>query len=209
MGMFDKVKKTTINSRLYEEKLYEAALEEVESGEIRKGLYAKALSKAEGDKEKADGIYLKLRVQSIMDDIETQQITIRENAKSYEALQEAKKIEATTIKTNKSKAAKNNKLSKYSIDGIQFRTKIDFDAYTKGLEKAASKSSSEDKYSLKKRIDSSIKAAEMENDENIDSSKLDSGDSSHQNKEIKYSLDGITFKTKKDFKAYIASHPQS
>ena len=48
-----------------------------------------------------------------------------------------KKLEATTIKTNKSKAAKNNKLSKYSIDGIQFRTKIDFDAYTKGLEKAA------------------------------------------------------------------------
>ena len=58
MGIFDKVKKTTINSRRYEEKLYEVALEEVENNEIRKGLYAKALSKADGDKEKADGIYL-------------------------------------------------------------------------------------------------------------------------------------------------------
>ena len=58
MGLFDKVKKTTIESRRYEEKLYEVALEEVEAGEVRKGLYAKALSKADGDKEKADGISL-------------------------------------------------------------------------------------------------------------------------------------------------------
>ena len=63
MGIFDKVKKTTIESRRYEEKLYEAALKEVEAGEVRKGLYAKAVAKAGGDKEKADGIYLKLRVQ--------------------------------------------------------------------------------------------------------------------------------------------------
>ena len=47
MGIFDKVKKTTI-----EEKLYAVALEEVEAGEVRKGLYAKAVAKADGDKEK-------------------------------------------------------------------------------------------------------------------------------------------------------------
>jgi len=88
MGLFDKVKKTTIESRRYEEKLYEVALEEVEAGEVRKGLYAKALSKADGDKEKADGIYLKLRVQSIMDDIESEQINRRDNEKAYKALQE-------------------------------------------------------------------------------------------------------------------------
>ena len=34
MGIFDKVKKETINSRLYEEKLYEAALEEFENNDI-------------------------------------------------------------------------------------------------------------------------------------------------------------------------------
>ncbi len=38
MGIFDKVKKTTIEQRRYEEKLYEVALEEVEAGERRKGL---------------------------------------------------------------------------------------------------------------------------------------------------------------------------
>ena len=93
MGIFDKVKKTTIASRRYEEKLYEVALEEVENNEIRKGLYAKAISKAEGDKEKADGIYLKLRVQSIMDDIKSEQINNRENARVYAAIQELKSIE--------------------------------------------------------------------------------------------------------------------
>ena len=86
MGLFDKVKKTTIESRRYEEKLYEVALEEVEAGEVRKGLYAKALSKADGDKEKADGIYLKLRVQSIMDDIESEKIDRREMDKEVHRL---------------------------------------------------------------------------------------------------------------------------
>ena len=88
MGIFDKVKKTSINSRRIEEKLYEVALDEVEKNNIRKGLYAKALSKAEGDKEKANGIYLKLRVQSIMDDIESERITNREDARVYAAMQE-------------------------------------------------------------------------------------------------------------------------
>ena len=98
MGLFDKVKKTTIESRRYEEKLYEVALEEVEAGEVRKGLYAKALSKADGDKEKADGIYLKLRVQSIMDDIESEQIDRRDGERAYKALQELRNTEVIESK---------------------------------------------------------------------------------------------------------------
>jgi hypothetical protein len=86
MGLFDKVKKTTIEQRRYEEKLYEVALEEVEAGDRRKGLYSKALAKADGDTEKADGIYLKLRVQSIMDDIESEQIHQREISKDIQKL---------------------------------------------------------------------------------------------------------------------------
>ncbi len=98
MGLFDKVKKTTIESRRYEEKLYEVALEEVEAGEVRKGLYAKALSKADGDKEKADGIYLKLRVQAIMDDIESEQIERRDGERAYKALQELRNAEGIESK---------------------------------------------------------------------------------------------------------------
>ena len=99
MGLFDKVKKTTIESRRYEEKLYEVALEEVEAGDVRKGLYAKAVAKADGDKEKADGIYLKLRVQSIMDDIESVQIDRRDNERAYKAFQELSDKKA--IKANR------------------------------------------------------------------------------------------------------------
>ena len=109
MGIFDTVKKTTIASRRREEILYGVALEEVENDEIRKGLYAKALSKADGDKEKADGIYLKLRVQSIMDDIESEQIDRREDARAYKAIQELnliKQIEdQPTLRAAKSKVA--------------------------------------------------------------------------------------------------------
>ena len=98
MGLFDKVKKTTIESRRYEEKLYEVALEEVEAGEIRKGLYAKAVAKADGDKEKADGIYLKLRVQSIMDDVESEQIDRRDGERAYKELQELRNAEVIESK---------------------------------------------------------------------------------------------------------------
>ena len=103
MGIFDKVKKTTIESRRYEERLYEVALEEVEAGEIKKGLYAKAVAKADGDKEKADGIYLKLRVQSIMDDIESNQIDQRENEKVLKVIQSLERKEELERQTLESK----------------------------------------------------------------------------------------------------------
>ena len=110
MGIFDKVKKTTIASRQREEILYGVALEEVENDEIRKGLYAKALAKAEGNKEKADGIYLKLRVQSIIDDIESDLIDTRENARAFKAYQKLKELESITI--NEEKETQTEKLNK-------------------------------------------------------------------------------------------------
>ena len=94
MGIFDKGKKAIINSRRLEEVFFGVALDEVENNEIRKGLYAKALAKADGNKEKADGIYLKLRVQSIIDDIESEQIDRREDARAYKAIQELKELES-------------------------------------------------------------------------------------------------------------------
>jgi len=113
MGIFDKVKKTTIESRRYEEKLYEVALEEVEAGEVRKGLYAKAVAKADGDKEKADGIYLKLRVQAIMDDIESKQIDQRE---SKEVLKVVQSIENKKLKEPQLVDFKINKVDIENLD---------------------------------------------------------------------------------------------
>ena len=130
MGIFDKGKKAIINSRRLEEKLYEVALEEVENNEIRKGLYSKAISKADGDKEKADGIYLKLRVQSIMDDIESERINTRENARAFKAYQELKEFESIneeketqTEKLNKDQK-KNKELIRRKFQAIE-KTKFD------------------------------------------------------------------------------------
>jgi hypothetical protein len=125
MGLFDKVKKTTIESRRYEEKLYEVALEEVEAGEVRKGLYAKALSKADGDKEKADGIYLKLRVQSIMDDIESEQIDRREVSKEVHRLamdiKSVSREECEKLLNSKGYQLKKSLLGEYQVlDGCDY-----------------------------------------------------------------------------------------
>ena len=124
MGIFDKVKKETINSRLYEEKLYEAALEEFENNEIRKGLYAKALSKADGDKEKANGIYLKLRVQSIKDEIDSEQINNRETAKAYAELHRIKELDSVNYAESKEDEAKNELKQKWDAWGATYFGKI-------------------------------------------------------------------------------------
>ena len=218
MGIFDKVKKTTIASRRYEEKLYEVALREFENDEIRKGLYAQALSKADGDKEKADGIYLKLRVQSIMDDVQSEQINRREDARAFEKLQELRELETINVKKAElpktyhstddfGVGRKNKNQALYSIDGITFKSKKHFDAYTRGLEKAISLDNPDAKAALKKRIEDAVKAVQKK----IDAGEAEDADKAEQKKVEKekiYSIDGIKFKSKKDFEAYIFSHPQ-
>jgi hypothetical protein len=51
-----------------EEALYKQVLDEVESGVMRKGIYAKALADGLGDEGKAQSLYIKYRVQSLMDE---------------------------------------------------------------------------------------------------------------------------------------------
>ena len=202
MGIFDKVKKTTIASRRYEEKLYEVALEEFENDEIRKGLYSKALSKADGDKEKADGIYLKLRVQSIIDDVESEQINRREDVRDFEKLQELRELETID--------AKEEELPKalYSIDGITFKSKKDFDAYTRDLEKSISLDTPDAKAALKKRIEDAVKAVQKRIDAGEAEDAVKAAVKAEQKKLEKakiYSKDGIKFRSKKDFESYINS----
>ena len=48
-----------------ENKLYEIVAEEIERGEISKGIWAKALSISEGDKEKTQAMYIKIRVHDL------------------------------------------------------------------------------------------------------------------------------------------------
>jgi hypothetical protein len=55
-------------SRLIEEKMYEQVAEELASGNIRQGLWAKALATEAGDEDKTRSCYIKLRVQSLVDE---------------------------------------------------------------------------------------------------------------------------------------------
>ena len=51
-----------------EEVLYRQVLDEMESGVMRKGIYAKALADGLGDEGKAQSLYIKYRVQSLIDE---------------------------------------------------------------------------------------------------------------------------------------------
>ena len=68
MGLFKNYKRQAAWTRKQEETVYEFIAEEMEKGIIRKGLMAKALSESEGNQERADGAYIKLRFQSIKDE---------------------------------------------------------------------------------------------------------------------------------------------
>ena len=64
MGLFNQSPSPT------EEAFYQRVLEEVESGQMRKGIYAKALADSLGDGGKAQSLYIKYRVQSLIEEQE-------------------------------------------------------------------------------------------------------------------------------------------
>jgi len=55
---------------LFEEKIYEEVLRELDSGIRRGGLWLKAIESARGDENQVKSWYIKLRVQSIKDELE-------------------------------------------------------------------------------------------------------------------------------------------
>ena len=54
--------------RLMEEQLYEVVADEIKNRQIREGLMAKALAETAGNMEQAQALYIKYRVQSIIDE---------------------------------------------------------------------------------------------------------------------------------------------
>jgi len=68
MGIFDKFKTSTAIDRLSEEKLYEQVAQELKAGKKREGIWVKAMAKSDGDLNKAESMYIELRVQAIKDE---------------------------------------------------------------------------------------------------------------------------------------------
>lgn len=69
MGIFDDIKAKGATYRLTEEALYAEALCEIESGQRRDGIWAKAMAESDMDAGKAGAKYIKMRVQSLKDEV--------------------------------------------------------------------------------------------------------------------------------------------
>ena len=66
--IFSNFKISAINKREQEEEFYELVAKEIEEGKQRKGLWAKALAESNFKDNKAKSLYLKMRVQSLIDE---------------------------------------------------------------------------------------------------------------------------------------------
>lgn len=71
MRILAKLRRRIADRRQTEEALYVVALEEVLADDIRPGLWAKAFAESEGEPNKAQAAYLKLRVQQMRDERHT------------------------------------------------------------------------------------------------------------------------------------------
>ena len=69
MKLFNKRSNDGATHRLMEESLYADALREIETGIRRDGIWAKALVDSNMDQSKAAAIYIKMRVQSMKDEL--------------------------------------------------------------------------------------------------------------------------------------------
>jgi len=69
MNFFKSNELAAAETRLIEESLYAEALREIQSGQRRDGIWARALVECGMDQNKAAGLYIELRVQSLKDEL--------------------------------------------------------------------------------------------------------------------------------------------
>ena len=115
--MFEKIKLSSARARLREEKLYEKVIQELDKGFKREGLWIQALIKSDGSEEKAKLLYIKLRVQSIKDEIEIETEEIEKATK-----EEKQTAMRTPLKSEIDKAEKIRKAKEsYERDKEKFQ----------------------------------------------------------------------------------------
>ena len=85
MGWFREGRKHTIVKRMVETNLFEFVMNEISNGEKHQGLWGQALVACEGDTVRAEAAYIKLRVNSVKDEIQLENII---ESEQIEAIQE-------------------------------------------------------------------------------------------------------------------------
>ena len=66
--MLKKLRRKGAATRLSEELLFEQAMKELDEGLVRPGIWGKALVSSDGDEQRAKALYLKYRVQAMLDE---------------------------------------------------------------------------------------------------------------------------------------------
>ena len=69
MSILDKLREAKIQGRLQESLYYEIVANELEKGQMDKGLHTQAFAEADGNENKAKALYIKLRVESLKDEL--------------------------------------------------------------------------------------------------------------------------------------------
>lgn len=93
MGILDGINSAGAASRLTEEAFYAEALREIESGMRRDGIWAMAMAESDMDQGRAGARYIKLRVQSLKDEM-TLQLSAAAFAEEQRAAKEKVDAEA-------------------------------------------------------------------------------------------------------------------
>lgn len=83
---------------------YEIAVDEIQSGKMNRGLMAKAVTKSNGDKKRAEILYLEWRVSILLEEAVEKHKRKEEESKNKES--EAKKKEAEAKRIQREKKAR-------------------------------------------------------------------------------------------------------
>jgi hypothetical protein len=85
MGFFRRNDKNAVMDRMLETKLFEYVMDEISDGKKNNGIWGQALVETEGDEKKAEATYIKLRVQSLKDEIRLNTIVNNERLRELQS----------------------------------------------------------------------------------------------------------------------------
>ncbi len=114
--MFNRNSSKKSAERLIEEQIYAQVVDELSQGQLRDGLWGKALADSDGDDSKAKGLYIRYRVQSIVDE----SVILREEQRKRDNLAAEKARQNIYVPRNDKKSTEELKLNTLLVLGITF-----------------------------------------------------------------------------------------
>jgi ribosomal protein S8 len=121
MKLFNNLKRKKIASRILEEQLYEKVVNELQQNVRKNGLWAKAIAKSQGDEAKAKALYISLRVQSLMDELEIRKEQVQEEIEAE--LEKKRQKEESLKKIRILEEIEKRRTAEYEANPELFRSK--------------------------------------------------------------------------------------